>query len=91
MEGDEVRLVRKPFYVMARRVTPENMDDVAAWCRGKVEVDPNDGAKYIQVPVTTARKEVKRRAYVGEWVVRADAGFRAYLHENLFRTFQYEK
>lgn len=79
------KYVRKPFVVEAIRVTPENMDEVAEWCRGKVTNSMPEGGnpeqskeKFIKVKVADARTDRQSKAFVGDWVLKSITGFKIY-------------
>lgn len=76
------RATRKAFYVDAVRVTAGNMAAVAEWCDGiMLATLPEEGLKrYVKVPVVDAKNERQRRAYVNDWVLKADSGFKVYTH-----------
>ncbi len=64
------RFVRKPFYVDAVQVTSENIERVAAWCKGDVRTtgkgDPD--IQTIQDPTTSATRVPEK--YVKVFVQR---------------------
>jgi len=85
--------VRKPFFVDGIRVTSENMVEVAAWCKGFIkETAPKDKTKkpspYIEVEVHRPMNDRQKRAFVGDWVLEAENGFKVYTDAALKKTFE---
>lgn len=81
---------RKPFYVDAVRVTPENMEEVAGWCKGTLVQEVVDGTlkQYIKVDVRNPQTENQTRARVGDWVLIAgNSGFKVYTNKAFEMTF----
>ena len=79
-----VRAMRKPFYVEAVRVTADNMALVAQWCEGEIRVlkrQNADEALYIQVHVVRPLNDRQTKAFVGDYVLRAGAGWKVYTHK----------
>lgn len=94
------KYIRKPFEVEAIEVTPENIQEVAAWCGGIIETD-NEGPRtgdqeYIQVSVKKPLSPRQTRAYHGDWVLLATtndpqggpAGFKVYTPRAFVNSFQ---
>lgn len=77
---------RNPFNVVAVRVTAENIEEVARWCRGQLRRSAGPGGRntqrYIKVNVKRPLNERQTMAYVGDWVVTATdqsiQGFKVY-------------
>ena len=74
------KYVRKPFAVEAVEVTPDNIREVAKWCRGRVvKAKPNgygyrgeaQPETYIRVFVRKPLSDRQTRAYYGDWVLLA--------------------
>lgn len=85
--------VRKPFFVDGVRVTKENMEDVASWCNGTLkETDPKVKGKkpspFIEVEVHRPANDRQKRAFVGDWVLQAENGFKVYTDQALKATFE---
>lgn len=72
------RYVRKPFVVEAIRVTAENMEEVAAWCKGEIKLLSKDGTPYIKVDVTRPLNERQTMAFEGNWVLLAENGYKVF-------------
>jgi len=77
---------RKPFYVEGARVTPGNIDKVAQWCSGTVEIErkvvDDHGTimeqKYIHVETHQPMNDRQKMAFIGDRVLRSDKGFKVY-------------
>lgn len=88
--------VRKPFYVDGIRVTADNMSEVAEWCKGTLkETAPKEASKkpskYIEVEVHRPMNDRQKRAFVGDWVLQAENGFKVYTDAALKNTFEIAK
>jgi hypothetical protein len=85
------RLVRKPFYVEGVRVTPENMEEVRAWCSGTIKESPasnsRPAAKYIEVAVVRPANPKQCMAFVGNWVLKVGTSFKVYTDTGKQGTF----
>lgn len=87
---------RKPFIVECVQVTAENMDEVAEWCKGTVtETDPQIAAqlkkpvqKWIQVETQQPMNDRQQQAFVGDWLLYANRGFKIYTPKAFERTFE---
>lgn len=79
------KYVRKPLYVDAVRVTTDNFDDVAVWCDGEIqaETNPNTGAKkqFIRVRVQLPKIPRQTQAFVGDWILYTERGYKVYTHK----------
>jgi hypothetical protein len=76
--------LRKPFEVEAVQVTADNIEEIAVWCQGEIEVDT---APFIRVRVARALNDRQRKAYVGDWLLFAGAGFKVYTNKAFKKTF----
>lgn len=85
------RLVRKPFHVEGVRVTPDNMEEVRAWCNGTIKESPasstRPGAKYIEVAVVRPANPKQCMAFVGNWVLKVGDSFKVYTDTGCRSTF----
>jgi hypothetical protein len=80
---------RLPFSVQAIQVTPDNIGQVARWCKGKVKSTGKRGLqKYIKVEVKRALNERQTMAYVGDWVLKAGSGFKIYTPKAFEESFR---
>lgn len=79
MEGlTTARYMRKPFEIEAVRVTAENIELVAKWCGGELRTRERSRNQFIWVEVENARTDRQKTAYVGDWVMYANKGFKVY-------------
>lgn len=83
------KFVRKPFFVEAVQVTKENFSELAEWCQGKIETDRESGGskKYIKVRVTYPKHPKQTRAYVGDWILYTDSGYKVYTNHAFEKSF----
>jgi len=89
------RYCRKPFHVEAIQVTDDNMEEIAAWCGGEIRTSnvkdhatqQEVSARYVKVPVRHPLSERQTKAFVGEWVLFANNGYKVYLPLAFERNF----
>lgn len=84
--------IRKPFPVQAERVTNQNMNQVALWCGGELKgLGEHDGrwGPFIEVDVVNpdANKPRQSQAFVGDWVLKSDKGFKVYTNRSFEKSF----
>lgn len=87
------KYVRKPLYVDAVQVTAENFMDVVRWCQGDVgvvgadpgtETRPADGVEldaskhYIRIRVHNPQSVRQTKAFVGDWILYTERGYKIY-------------
>jgi hypothetical protein len=82
------KYVRKPLYVDAVQVTEENFSDIARWCFGEIgniDETPVDKSKdaeptkqYIHVRVHNPKNSRQTRAFVGDWILYTERGYKVY-------------
>lgn len=71
--------VRKPFHVEGVEVTEENMHEVAQWCGGDVQPTAQEPAtRFVKVRVNGRPTERQTKAFAGDWVLKAQGGFKVY-------------
>lgn len=82
------KFVRKPLFVDAVRVTPENFLELSFWCQGSIR--NNDGSdlgtgtqidpakQHIQVRVHNPKNSRQTKAYVGDWILYTERGYKVY-------------
>jgi hypothetical protein len=82
------KYVRKPLYVDAVQVTEQNFETIARWCFGEVAnidespvdmtqpVQPN--RQYIRVRVNNPRLPRQTKAFVGDWILYTELGYKVY-------------
>lgn len=73
---ETTRYIRKRFYVEVVEVTAENFEELAKWVGG-VEQQDHSGI-YIEVPVSRPQSERQTRAYIGDFVLKANSGFKVF-------------
>lgn len=78
---------RKPFTVEGVRVTKKNMEEVAKWCNGEVKKNPK-GVKHIFVNVHRPMNEKQTMAFVGDWILFQNRGFKIYTQNAFSRNFE---
>jgi hypothetical protein len=86
------KFVRKPLYVDAVQVTEENFSEIVRWCFGEIgniddsPVDkvalasdgPQPSKQYIHVRVHNPKNPRQTRAFVGDWILYTDRGYKVY-------------
>jgi hypothetical protein len=82
------KYVRKPLYVDAVQVTEENFPDIARWCFGEIgnidetpvtdlsAVQPTK--QYIHVRVHNPKNSRQTKAFVGDWILYTERGYKVY-------------
>lgn len=82
------KYVRKPLYVDAVQVTEENFVDIARWCFGEIsniddtprdmteDVEPTK--QYIYVRVHNPKNPRQTKAFVGDWILYTERGYKVY-------------
>jgi hypothetical protein len=81
MSLDIGKYERTPFYVDAVQITLDNMEDVAKWCGGEIkrQVRNRDTVvQYIEVDVTNPVSARQGKAFVGNWALKTNSGFKVY-------------
>jgi len=88
-----VQYVRKPLYVEAVQVTNDNFLDVVEWAQGLVGVQgsepgteqkPAEGVDldpsqhYIRIRVHQPQSPSQTKAFVGDWILYTDKGYKIY-------------
>lgn len=89
------RFVRKPFYVDAIQVTSANIEQVAEWCGGvikdaKPDRDLKQGRvreKYIEVNVHRPYSDRQKMAFVTDWVLFHNGGYKVYTNLAFEKSF----
>lgn len=79
------QFVRKPIYVDAVRVTKGNFQEVAEWCGGEIQTDRNTKKQFIRVRVNHPKVPRQTMAFVGDWVLYTETGYKIYT-KNAFRS-----
>jgi hypothetical protein len=85
------KYIRKPLFVDAVRVTAANFDELAAWCQGEVLQDeiPGKGTtkKYIKVRVHNPKDTRQTKAFIGDWILYTDRGYKVYTNKAFRHAF----
>lgn len=88
MSVKTTKYIRKALYVDAVRVTKENFDELAQWCDGTVGTDPDYGEKsYIHVRVVNPKNTRQTRAFVGDWILYTERGYKVYTNKAFHSAF----
>lgn len=85
------KFIRKPLYVDAVRITTANFDEVVSWCQGEVLQDdvPGKGTskKYIKVRVHNPKNPRQTKAFVGDWLLYTERGYKVYTNKAFHASF----
>lgn len=90
------KYVRKPLYVDAVKVTKDNFAEVAAWSQGTIKnadgseitrINPVKGSQYIAIQVHNPINARQRTAYVGDWILVTQQGFKIYTDTAFLKAF----
>lgn len=89
MSLDPQAFNRKPFTVMAVRVTEENLREIADWTRGTLVVKTEDGTEtsFVKVPVRQAMTDRQTEAHPGDWVLKMGTSFKSYTDAAFTKNF----
>ena len=91
---------RKPFPVEAVQVTEENLNEVAKWCGGDIHTSTKtlrnaageETSKikrpFIKVDVHRPLNDRQTKAFVGDWVLKSESGFKVYTLKAFDNSFQ---
>lgn len=91
------RFIRKPLYVDAVQITHENFAAVAEWCQGEVRTNNGDepvsddginpSATYIRVRVHNPKNVRQTKAFVGDWILYTERGYKVYTQKAFRNSF----
>lgn len=82
------KYIRKPLYVDAVQVTAENISLVAEWCQGDLVHHNKDGTQqHIRVRVHNPKTPRQTKAYVGDWILYTERGYKVYLDKAFNNAF----
>lgn len=84
--------MKKPLYVEAVRITRRNFSEVAKWCGGHIQTEradapQNAGKKYIKIDAHNPINARQTKAFVGDWVLQTERGFKIYTHTSFTSSF----
>lgn len=82
------KYARKPFYIDAVQVTEENMAEVAEWCGGTQREANGPEAAHIKIKVHRPFTPRQTKAFVGDWVLKSETGFKIYTPVAFERGFE---
>lgn len=95
MEVVTQKFVRKPLVVDAVQVTAENFEAIADWCQGEIldnsgdsPAKPNPGAHYIRVRVHQPKVPRQTKAYIGDWILYTERGYKIYTPKAFESSFE---
>lgn len=71
------RYMRNPLYVHAEQVSASNMATLAEWCGGTIQSDAKAKA-FIKVNVLRPTQVRQGQAYVGDWILKTESGYKVY-------------
>lgn len=89
------KYVRKPLLVDAVQVTADNFAEIAAWCQGTITasdgsqvhtLDPS--TQYIHVRVHNPVNVRQSKAFVGDWILYTDRGYKIYTNKAFKGSFE---
>ena len=80
--------VRMRFPVQAVRVTVENMENVARWCGGVIEISDVHTSDYIRVKVSRPMNDRQTKAFPGDWVLKNGKSWKVYPARAFYETFE---
>ena len=85
------RYIRKPLYVDAVRVTSANFVDISEWCQGSIEDSevPGEGTgkQYIKVRVHNPKHPRQTKAFIGDWILYTERGYKVYTNKAFRASF----
>ncbi len=85
------KYIRKPLYVEAVRISTANFNEIVSWCQGEVqqEEDPAKGTikKFIKVRVHNPKNPRQTRAYIGDWLLYTERGYKVYTNKAFHTSF----
>lgn len=80
------KFVQNPLYANAVLVTEENMAELSQWCEGAI-LSSHEGIPFIKVTVIRSKHERQSQAFVGDWVLRTQFGYKVYTPKAFERSF----
>lgn len=86
------KYVKKPLFVEAVRITRKNFNDVAKWCEGHIQTERPDASqnaskKYIKIQTHNPINNRQTKAFVGDWLLKTNRGFKIYTHNSFTESF----
>lgn len=84
---DTQKYIKKPLYVDAVQVTEDNFDEIAAWCQGEIQ-ETAGSKKYIKVRVHNPKIIRQTQAFVGDWLLYTERGYKVYTNKAFYASFE---
>ena len=87
---ETTQYLRKPLYVSAVRVTDENFEEMARWCQGDIlqdDTNGNENRPYIRVRVHNPKSPRQTKAFVGDWLLYTERGYKVYTNRAFHESF----
>lgn len=81
------KYIRKPLYVDAVRITEKNFEEMVLWSQGTVEHDEERNKKFIRVRVHQPRDSRQTKAFVGDWLLYTEMGYKIYTNRAFENSF----
>jgi len=86
------KYVKKPLIVEAVRITRKNFGEIVKWCDGDIHTEPRDhrenpGKKFIKIQVHNPINARQTKAFVGDWILKTERGFKIYPHKAFTESF----
>jgi hypothetical protein len=86
------KYIKKPLYVQAVRITRNNFDEVVKWCKGRIQTEradhpENPNKKYIKLQTHNPINTRQTKAFIGDWILKTDRGFKVYTHKAFLESF----
>lgn len=85
------KYIRKPLYVDAVRINANNFDAVVAWCQGEVDTDQTSNKQFIKVRVHNPKNPRQTKAFVGDWLLYTERGYKVYTNKAFHASFDKAK
>lgn len=88
-----IKYVRKPLFVDAIQVTTQNFEEVAQWCQGDIqsthdfEQGVTSDKNHIRVRVHNPKSVRQTQAFVGDWILYAERGYKVYTNKAFHNSF----
>ena len=94
------KYVRNPLYVDAVQVTKENFEEILHWCQGAIgftdgrvvgddeDFEINSDKQYIRIRVHNPQSQRQTRAFVKDWILYTDKGYKIYTEKAFQENFQ---
>jgi hypothetical protein len=79
------RYTHVPVYVEAVQVTADNMYEVSKWCGGRIHKAGDN--KFVKVDVPSPKLIRHTQAFIGDWVLKTDHGWKIYTPKAFESTF----